>query len=228
MRTALFPTVKTTTVTALVLAGVLAVAGCSTSTPEPEVTEVEVVDPTPTQTADTGDDDVIVDPPEQEPEPVVVPDAGTTVAADEVEALRDAGASVYVSPNGDGSGLILDPASTELPAPVVDDIKSAHPATPPQTMEEFSERGLAAQTMNGAMEDADLSAFYLMYAPNFGADNQLKSFRYVVLPYNIPDAREWATAAGGDTRSDTKAGAIANTQSLMDANPGVPLIDTTA
>ncbi len=221
-------TTKTMTVAALVVAGVLAVAGCSTSTPEP-TPEPEVTTPTPTQSVDTGDDGVIVDPPKKspEPEPVSIPDAGTTVPAEDVEVLREAGASVYVSPNGDGSGLVLDPATTELPAPVVADIKAASPATPPQTMEEFSERGLAQQAMNEALEDAGAASFFLMYAPSFGPDNTLVETRYVVVTYNVPGAREWI-AQVGDSRSDTKAGAIANAQSLMDANPGVPLIDTTA
>src|SRR4051794_33562703 len=43
------------------------------------------------------------------PDVPLLPVAGDTIPADAVDATREAGLDVFVSPRGDGSGIVVDP-----------------------------------------------------------------------------------------------------------------------
>lgn len=99
---------------------VVLLTSCSTATESPAVESppvvVEEAEETPT--------------PEVAPEPqVVVPAVGEPVSADQVEAVREAGGNVYVSPRSDGSGIVIDPAAP-IPQVVYDDLWITSQAAP--------------------------------------------------------------------------------------------------
>lgn len=167
--------------------------------------------------------------PEPTVEPVAVeapaPVAGDTVPADEVETLRESGLSVYVSPNAGGEGLVVEPG-VALPEVVVNDIEANAAAEAPATVDEFAARNAQVEAVKAEMKKAGLSAFYITRSGNYGADGSLTGQGYVVLALGVDGVREWAQAAG-DTRSDTKDGALANAEGLLALAPGAPVIDLT-
>lgn len=85
--------------------------------------------------------------PEPAPAPPVVV-VGDTVAPAEVDLVRQAGSSVYVSPRGDGTGLVVDPAAT-IPQVVYDDLWITSQAAP-------SDEEIAATPADQSILDDDL------------------------------------------------------------------------
>lgn len=147
-----------TIATLAVLAG-LALTGCA-SNDEP----LEVTTPTPTATVtESGSaDDVQTDAPEPEP---AAPTVGDTVAAADVDAARDAGLAVFVAPNGDGSGVVVEPGYN-LPQSVIDagDAMSTDSTAPlgapaPATAD--------FNAMARAMDDASIGAFVVTFGVDF-------------------------------------------------------------
>jgi hypothetical protein len=79
--------------------------------------------------------------------------------------------------------------------------------------------------MGEALTDAGVPAFFLYRA--MGLDGGIGG--YTVHTNEVPGVREYmATISGGKVDGyDTKEAAIAEMQPLMDANPGIPLLDLT-
>lgn len=219
---------KTTRIiTATAITAALLLAGCSTDIegqanpiqePTQETEEVQEPEPEeePTEEADITEV-------EQEPEPL---EPGDIVAEDEVQAAREDGATVYVSPNGGGTGLVIDPEATELPDQVRQDVE----ALPGRPGQDASEAGLASMdraAQSRAMEDAGLVAFYIGHGGQF-EDGQLVSANgYVVSVHGIDaEAREFNADNPGGPQS-TKGEAIALKQPLIDRYPDAPIIDLT-
>lgn len=151
--------------------------------------------------------------------------AGDAVPADAVEELRESGVPVYVSPNAAGEGVVVDPTAP-LPELVVADVEANAAAEAPATVTEFAARNTQIEAVKAEMKKAGLSAFYITRSGNYGADGSLSGQGYVVLALGVDGVREWAQAAG-DTRSDTKDGALANAAGLLALAPDAPVIDLT-
>ena len=196
---------------ALIAALGLTLTACSADAETPAPTVTQSADPTVEPTAQAT--------PETPPAAFV----GDTIAADQIDTVREAGLSVYVSPNGGGEGLVVDPAAP-LPEVVVADLEMLSEPDASPDLDAFSARGVAINAQYDEMTASGLSAFYIKRTGNYDADGTLTGSAFVVSTMNVPGARDFAASAG-DTRSNTKAGAIANLQEFMDANPGVPLID---
>lgn len=101
------------TALAATVAATLMPAGCTSSTADPAPEAPTAAAAAPARAAEPT--------PEPAPEPEPVTDVGATVPPDLVESSRDAGAAVYVSPNGDGTGIVIDPTIT--PAQLVADVE---------------------------------------------------------------------------------------------------------
>lgn len=215
-------TTKTTTISVtLTLAGALLLGGCSTAAQTPA--------PTPTVSATSAaTTDAPTTTPTTEPvveAPAAVATTGDIVAAGDIEALRTSGASVYVSPNGDGSGLVIDPTAP-LPEVIVQDIVAAGGGDEaPRDITEFGQRNLKVGPMANEIKASGASAFYLVYSGSYGADGTLQDWGYVVSSINIEGSQAFFGALPM-VYHKSKAAAIAEVQPLMDANPGVQLIDT--
>lgn len=149
------------------------------------------------------------------PEPVIPTGASEIVPADMIDAARDAGAFVYVSPNGDGSGVVVDPAGA-LPEQVQADITSL--PSQPSTMQDVSSQAGAGADQNGAMIDAGLQAFYVRTVPVVEG-TEVVGFNWAVYPFGISDGAKY-----GSTIAPTREGALALAAPMFAAYPGVPVI----
>ncbi|WP_456789844.1 hypothetical protein [Cellulomonas sp. P5_C5] len=132
------------------LAAGLALSGCgpAANAPEPPVAAaVKAPEPAPTT-----------------PEPTVAPITvvvGTVVPATDIEAVRAAGGNVYVSPRGDGTGLVVDPAAT-IPQVVYDDMFVTSVAS--VTAEQLAaEQTSAEPDMDGPVSDAVVAANFRLF-----------------------------------------------------------------
>lgn len=149
------------------------------------------------------------------PEPVIPTAAGEIVPADMIDAAREAGASVYVSPNGDGSGLVVDPAAG-LPEQVQADI-TALPSQP-STMQDFSDLSVARGAQHTAMKDAGIKAFHITRAP-YIEGTQVVRLDWMVFALGLDDA-----ASFGSTVAPTREGALAAAAPMLAAYPDAPVI----
>ena len=149
------------------------------------------------------------------PEPVIPTAAGEIVPADMIDAAREAGASVYVSPNGDGSGLVVDPAAG-LPEQVLADI-TALPSQP-ATMQDVSALFAATDGQKKAMLESGLQAFYVITAPVLEGTVVVEQ-QWRVTALGITDS-----ASYGSTIAPTREGALALAAPMLAAYPGVPVI----
>ena len=148
------------------------------------------------------------------PEPVVPTAVGEIVPADMIDAAREAGASVYVSPNGDGSGVVVDGAV------VPDQVQADIAALPhqPSNMAQVSDMAVANVAQTDAMKDAGIKAFYVIPAPNVEG-TKVVSFGYVVYPFGVENPAQY-----GVRPAPTREGALANAAALFAAFPDVPVI----
>lgn len=212
---------KTTTISvALTLAGALLLGACSSDVeapaPAPSATATATAEPT--KPAPT--DEPIIEAPE------VLPSMGEVVTAEDIDKVRESGASVYVSPNGDGSGIVIDPAAA-LPEVIVQDVVAAGGgAEAPKDITEVGQRNVKIMPIVNELKAAGASAFYLVYSGSYGSDGALKDWGYVVSSINVDGAQAFNASLPALTYTKSKAEAIARVQPLMDANPGVQLIDT--
>lgn len=149
------------------------------------------------------------------PEPVIPTTSGEIVPADMIDAAREAGASVYVSPNGDGSGLVIDPTAA-LPEPVQADI-TALPSQP-STMQDFSDLSVARGAQHTAMKDAGIEAFHVTRAP-YIEGTQVVRLDWMVFALGLDDADSF-----GSTVAPTREGALAAAAPMLAAYPDAPVI----
>lgn len=209
--------------TAATFAAVLVLTGCSNgSTPETTPATPTVTSPAPVETVtptEAPTPDVII--PTEAPAPV----AGDAIPADEVEELRAEGVSVYVSPNAGGEGLVVEPG-VALPEIVVNDIQAAGVPEAPADMSSFDSLMSKEVAQERQLTAAGLSALYITYTANYSASGQLTGSGYVVSSMNVDNARDFFSTAG-NTSAPTKEAAIAKAQPLIDANPGIQIVDMT-
>ena len=214
---------KTTTASAaIVIAAALLLGACSSSpeeSPTPAISASGSAEPTSEATTEPSSEPTLA--PVEAPAPI----AGDAIPAGEVEALRESGVSVYVSPNAGGEGLVVEPG-VALPEIVVNDIQANSTPSAPADKSAFSAQATKEMALRQEMEKSGLSVLFLTHAGDYSADGSLTGSKYVVRAFNVANAKDF-TAAAGDTRSTTKEGAIANAQGLVDSNPGIQIIDLT-
>lgn len=161
--------------------------------------------------------------------PAAAPTAGATVPAAQVAAVRAAGAHVYVSPNGSGDGLVVDP-SAALPAVVVADTHSAlrnvNWTDGTKTAADFSATQKAYAAAGKAMQAAGIKAFVLETWPQNISGNKVWGKTSVTIGAIDPDAIAWLNARGGAPSGATAQEALASpaAKALFAAFPGVPVI----
>ena len=160
---------RRTLVAAVLTAGLAAgvLTGCSNDPEPPEAAPTAPAEtPAPEQTEPASPEPEETTP--EGPEPEVGAEVGATVPADEVDAAREAGAHVYVSPHRDGSGLIVDPARP-LPDLIRADIEAIVPAQM-ESMDDFNAMNDSRRDQSLALIDAGLSAFAVTPHAIIGAD----------------------------------------------------------
>ncbi|GIG29500.1 hypothetical protein [Cellulomonas marina] len=157
--------------------------------------------------------------------PAIDTSVGALVPQGDVDAAREAGAAVYVSPRGDGSGVVIDVAAG-LPAQAEADVRAVAGGIPVDVMS-FGQQNLDRAANARAMEDAGVGAFIVIRAPQF-EQGKAVSAQYVVLTHGAIAGAKEAIAANPNTIRDSAAEAIAAKQALIDANPGAPIIDTSS
>lgn len=161
-------TTRIITSTAIALALAVSLTSCSSDTDQ-----TVAVEPAPSVVATTPAAEETEQPAVLAPE-ADVPAVGETVAAGQVEAIRAAGAAVYVSPLGDGTGIVVQPGQ-ELPAAVQAEVVSVASSAPPTAMADLSNAGLVQ--VNDALIAAGTGAFVLQYGGEFNTDGSLKRCR---------------------------------------------------
>lgn len=149
--------IRTTGTIAATAALAVTLAACGASEPTPQPT-----DPTPPSTSTRT--------PAETPEPTttpepVVPVAGDQVPVEDVEALREQGLSVYVSPTG--TAYVVDASTpTVIPAPVAADIEAMPGVTAADDAEFRANKAAYAATAQ-AVVDAGLGAILVREANSF-------------------------------------------------------------
>lgn len=150
------------------------------------------------------------------PEPVVPTEPGAIVPADMVDAARAAGASVYVSPNGDGAGVVTQPG-------VVPDAVIADAAAAPRTLTGMGDVGTVLNTFDGmarALDEAGIPALFIM-ENGAATDGAFMPNGFALAPTKL--------AAGAPSLIQTpKADVLAAAQAYIAAHPETLLIDLTA
>lgn len=183
--------------------GVLVVGACGTPAPTPDAT-VPSVSATPTT-----------------PTPTVAPSiapatVGTIVPTGDVESARAGGAVVYVSPTGDGTGVVLDPAAVaEL---VVADLIAAGGGDAPTSgdVDGATARATALREVYAAAADAGYEAAYVITTGLYDAGDTLLESGYAV---RMPDGTPHR-AVGGRVLSHDEALEVAR-------STGHPVVDAT-
>ena len=198
---------------AVVIAVMVGLAGCASGTPEALEPESTVsVEPTAEPVAEPA------------PEPTVeVPqfptEVGAIIPADQVEAARAAGIPVYVSPNG-GDGVVVQPAQP-LPPQVINDFNAAYGGPLPQNTMEWRAKLSANSKVTDALVETGVPFIRIQWWGSYD-DAGLIETKYTGSVGNTPGFYEFNRSL---TPSDTKEGMLAQLQSVIDANPGIPIID---
>ncbi|GEL48039.1 hypothetical protein CHO01_31550 [Cellulomonas hominis] len=150
------------------------------------------------------------------PEPVVPTEPGAIVPADMVEAARAAGALVYVSPNGDGAGVVIE--TGVMPDAVVADAAAA-----PRTIGGMSDVGAVLNTVDGiwrALDDAGVPALFII--PSGAATDG------AFMPDGFSVKGSTLAVGAPQVVRKPKADVLAAAEAYIAANPGTLLIDLTA
>lgn len=153
----------------------------------------------------------------------VDPDVGDIIAADEIEQARDTGAAVYVSPTGDGTGVVIDPRD-ETPEVILRDVEAV-PSVASTSMEDGGRLAQQRVELNRAIVDAGSGVFMLTEAPHY-VGLELAGVDYVVYAFgDFEQLDEYK--ADPDIIQSTKSAAVEAAQPYMDANPDFAFIDAT-
>jgi hypothetical protein len=200
-------TIRSITAAAICIAVAATITACGTSDPEPEVTD------TPTASASA---EPTVGPTEPATPEVDIPtEAGAVVTADLIEATRAAGVAVYVSPTGDGNGIVVDPAGT-LPEQLVAEVEFVQGI--PTSAAHFSAQLGSLNDILTAHDTAGLKVIAIFAMANVSATSA------EVIGY----AAAGTKATGGYQGSGkSKDEVLSAAQTYADANPGTTVIDLT-
>lgn len=152
------------------------------------------------------------------PPPVV----GDTVPASAVDATRDAGLSVFVSPSGDGSGLVIDPYAP-LPTVIAAELDAVN--EPMTDLEDAAQQLVRRSAMRAALDAADTSVLVVYATPTFDADGTVTGVQYGVsgnqeAPLEFATSHQLRLSPSHDL-------AVATWQPFLAKNPQFTLVDTT-
>ncbi|WP_163275555.1 hypothetical protein [Cellulomonas iranensis] len=171
---------------------------------------------TPSATTDTASTPAAT-PPVDTPSAVPTPlEAGSAVPAADVESARAAGATVYVSPAGDGTGVVLDPAVAA--EPVVADLIAAGGGDAPTSgdVDGATARATALREVYAAAAAAGYEAVFVITTGLYDAEDTLLQAGYAVRMADGTPHR----AVGGQVLSHDEALEVAR-------STGYPVIDAT-
>ncbi|WP_028049446.1 hypothetical protein [Cellulomonas sp. URHD0024] len=201
-------TLAVSAVTALSVGTAIAAATASAAAPEAPARPADVVTPAAQRIS-------LADVP-------LPPAVGDTVPAFAVEATREAGASVFVSPSGDGSGLVIDPAAP-LPDAVVAEIDAVN--RPTSDLGAATAQLAARTAVRDALDEADTSVLVLSATPTFDADGAVTGALYGIVG-NHDAPLEFATSHGLRA-TPFHDRTVASWRRFMTENPQYRLVDTT-
>lgn len=147
--------------------------------------------------------------------PTVPTGYGEIVPADMVVAAREAGAQVYVSPYGDGSGVVVEPGTmpegARLDAEAITSEITGMPA--------FTEQLGGMRKVRTAMDEAGVKALFIV------PTGQLTDTSFSPDGYRVTANK---VAGFADVITSSKSEALAAAQAFADANPGTGIFDKTA
>ncbi|WP_156250801.1 hypothetical protein [Pseudactinotalea terrae] len=199
-------TASRVTAAALCLTAVLGVSSCSSADAPPEPTattnstQPEPAAPEPTEPAT--------------PEVVIPTEPGDLVPADQIDAAREAGVTVYVSPNGDGNGIVVDPDAT-LPEELIAEVETVE-GMPQNATQHAEHLGLLGDVLD-AHDDAGTQVIAIIgFAEVTG--NSAEITGYVAVG---------SAATGKFTVRGAKGEVLAAAQAHAAANPGTTIVDLT-
>jgi hypothetical protein len=148
------------------------------------------------------------------PGPVVPTGVGETVPVDLVEAARAAGVSVYVSPNGDGAGVVVDGTAPEVA------VADAHAIDgTPTDVEAVFAQGEQLTDVAVAFDEAGLRVIVIIPAGQVDAAS-MRVTGYTTMPNKLVTDFQRVT-------NGSKAAAIAAAEAYAAAHPGTLVVDTT-
>jgi len=200
---------KKTIATVLGIAVAATLAACSSSpTPEPTTTPTVTVEPTEEPTTPSPTEPAT-------PEVIIPSEPGEVVPADQIDAAREAGVAVYVSPTGDGSGIVVDPEAA-LPEELITELESVDGI--PQNMSDLSAQLDALGNILYAHDDAGTKVIVIFAITKVtGTSSEVTG--YTAIGSAATDSFE---VTGG-----SKSEALAAAQEFAAANPGTTVIDLT-
>ncbi|WP_156250802.1 hypothetical protein [Pseudactinotalea terrae] len=203
-------TTRKATAAVVCLTALLAASACSSTTQEPDPTTSAVPQAAPSAEATETPE------PTQEPTPeVVIPsEAGAVVAPELVEQARDAGVALYVSPTGDGNGIVVDPDAT-LPEELINEVETVE-GVPTDAGHLAEQLGLLTEILY-AHDDAGTKLIAIAAMANVtGSSAEIIGYSAI-----------GSAATGTFDASGGKAEVLAAAQAYAAANPGTTIVDLT-
>ncbi|WP_409142032.1 hypothetical protein [Cellulosimicrobium sp. RS] len=140
---------------------------------------------------------------------------GETVPADLVDAARAAGARVYVSPNGDGTGVVVDGTAPEVAVADAHAIDGA-----PSDVEAVFAQGDQLTEVAVAFDAAGLRVIVIIPAGQVDATS-MRVTGYTTMPNKL--VTDFQRVING-----SKAAAVGAAEAYAAAHPGTLVVDTTA
>jgi len=195
----------TTAAATLCLLATLAAGACSApssqspaTTAQPAQTEPAALEPTEEPT----------------PDAVISTELGAIVPADQIDAAREAGVAVYVSPTGDGSGIVVDPDAT-LPEELITEVEAVE-GIPTDAAHYGQQLGSLTDILE-AHDEAGTKIIAIVAMANVsGTSAQVTGYTAI-----------GSAATGTFDASGGKAEVLAAAQAYAAANPGTTVIDLT-
>ena len=149
---------------------------------------------------------------------------GDTAPADAIEAIRAEGMSVFVSPTGDGSGVVVDP-SAPLPESVLAEIDAVNEPVSSVDVGSATARLAARTALRAALDAADTSVLVLYATPAFDEAGEMTG-----LTYGIAGDQEAPLEFATSRRlllSPSRDHVVASWSPFLAAHPQYSLVDTT-
>lgn len=149
---------------------------------------------------------------------------GDTAPADAVEAVRAEGMSVFVSPTGDGSGVVVDP-SAPLPESVLAEIDAVNEPLSPVDVGRATAQLAARSALRAALDAAGTSVLVLYAIPTFDETGAVTGLRYGIVggqdaPLEFATSRQLLLSPSRDH-------VVATWSPFLAAHPQYSLVDTT-
>lgn len=151
-----------------------------------------------------------------------LPSVGDTVPANAVAATRTAGLSVFVSPRGDGSGVVIDPNAPPPPA-IVAELDAVYGTR--SDGREVPEQLIPQAALLDALDAAGTRVLVLYATPAVAAHGYTQDVTYAIVG-NQEAPLEFATSHWLQARP-TRDLAVAAWRPFLSANPQYQLVDTT-